>query len=75
MTEFTFPLGFPNAAKEFCTKLLEKEPTNRLGINGVDEIKQFPFFKVCGKMSLFHWIKGWGRIFHAFKLKFLFHLN
>lgn len=44
------PLGFPGgnvvppAAKDLLTKLLDRDPKQRLGANGVAEIKSHPFF-------------------------------
>jgi serum/glucocorticoid-regulated kinase 2 len=32
-------------AKDIITRLLDKSPNNRLGVNGVEEIKQHEFFK------------------------------
>ena len=45
--ELVFPTT-PNVsteAKDLITKLLVRDPTKRLGVNGADEIKQHPFFK------------------------------
>lgn len=38
------PHTFSETAKDFVLKLLEKDPTKRLGYNGADEVKQHSFF-------------------------------
>ncbi|KAL6877091.1 serine/threonine protein kinase, AGC family [Trichoderma novae-zelandiae] len=46
----TAPLNFPGydvvppAARDLLTKLLERDPSKRLGVNGSTEIKSHPFF-------------------------------
>ncbi|RFU81640.1 serine threonine- kinase gad8 [Trichoderma arundinaceum] len=46
----TAPLNFPGydivppAARDLLTKLLDRDPTKRLGVNGSTEIKSHPFF-------------------------------
>ncbi|KAI1752765.1 kinase-like domain-containing protein [Xylaria castorea] len=40
----TFPDFMPPVAKDLLTKLLDKDPTKRLGANGSAEIKSHPFF-------------------------------
>ena len=42
--EFTVPEYVPDDAKDLITKLLEVDPKIRLGAQGVDQIKQHPFF-------------------------------
>lgn len=44
--ELKFPdnVTITKDAKDCITKLLEKNPANRLGYNGLDEIKKHPFF-------------------------------
>ncbi len=49
------PLKFPDEmgkdARNLITRLLSRDPENRLGSNGAEEIKKHPFFK--SSMSLF----------------------
>lgn len=45
----TNPLYFPDhlvppAAQDLLTKLLDRDPAKRLGVNGAAEIKSYPFF-------------------------------
>ena len=40
-----FPKSMDEQAKSLISGLLEKDPTQRLGSKGVDEIKKHPFFK------------------------------
>ena len=43
------PLKFPDEmgmdARNLITRLLSRDPENRLGSNGAEEIKKHPFFK------------------------------
>lgn len=39
------PASFSNHAKDLITKLLTKNPKQRLGIKGAQEVKKHPFFK------------------------------
>ena len=49
------PLKFPDEmgkdARNLITRLLSRDPENRLGSNGAEEIKKHPFFK--SSMSFF----------------------
>lgn len=38
------PYTFSETAKDFVSKLLIKDPTQRLGYNGAEEIMRHPFF-------------------------------
>lgn len=38
------PTHFSENAKDLLSKLLVRNPSKRLGFNGVDEIKKHPFF-------------------------------
>ena len=42
------------AAKDIITKLLDKNPSHRLGVNGVEEIKQHEFFKGLDWDAVYH---------------------
>ncbi|KAF9582433.1 pkb-activating kinase-like protein [Lunasporangiospora selenospora] len=43
--EYTFPVGFPDTAKDLVTKLLVHDANARLGANNtIDLLKQHPFF-------------------------------
>lgn len=52
------PLKFPDEmgkdARNLITRLLSRDPENRLGSNGAEEIKKHPFFK--SSTSLFHFL-------------------
>ncbi len=39
-----FPRGLPSAAMDFLTRLLDKDPSKRLGANGASEVKSHAFF-------------------------------
>ena len=39
------PADFSEQAKDLLTKLLARNPTQRLGYNGSEEIKKHPFFQ------------------------------
>lgn len=43
---YRFPNGFDETAKDLVKRLLVTEVEERLGYNGIDEIKEHPFFKV-----------------------------
>jgi len=43
-------------AKDLIDKLLQVEPTSRLGLGSIDELKQHPFFKETPFPSIF--VKG-----------------
>ena len=51
------PLKFPSEMKEdarnLITRLLSRDPENRLGSNGAGEIKKHPFFKSSTSRFLF----------------------
>jgi len=42
--EYSYPSGFPDIVKDICKKLLNPDPTKRLGCNGFQELKSHPFF-------------------------------
>jgi 3-phosphoinositide dependent protein kinase-1 len=44
--QYRFPHGFDETAKDLVKRLLVTEVDERLGHNGIDEIKEHPFFKV-----------------------------
>ena len=50
------PLKFPDEmgkdARNLITRLLSRDPENRLGSNGAEEIKKHPFFKSSASLSL-----------------------
>ena len=41
---FPGPEIVPPAARDLLTRLLDRDPTKRLGVNGASEIKAHPFF-------------------------------
>jgi hypothetical protein len=43
---YKFPTGFDETGKDLVKQLLVPEVENRLGHNGIEEIKEHPFFKV-----------------------------
>lgn len=44
-SKLTFPKGLASDAKSLLTKLLERNPQNRLGAKGTAQIKEHSFFK------------------------------
>jgi serum/glucocorticoid-regulated kinase 2 len=42
--DLTFPMFVAPLARDILTKLLEKDPRKRLGVNGAQEIKDHDFF-------------------------------
>ncbi|KAL2821915.1 hypothetical protein BJX63DRAFT_427277 [Aspergillus granulosus] len=42
--DLLLPVTLTSSAKDILTKLLDKDPTHRLGANGVAEVKVHPFF-------------------------------
>lgn len=57
-----FPSNMSQPARDLVTKLLDRDPTTRLGSNGVEEVKQHPFFQdldwddVLEKKTLPEWV-------------------
>ena len=45
---------FSKAAYDLLTRLLERDPTKRIGANGVDEIKDHKFFKGINWTKLYN---------------------
>ena len=50
--ELKFPQHFTSAAREVLQKLLQKDPAQRLGIKGADEIKKTVFFSLINFQQL-----------------------
>lgn len=48
-----FPSDIPSEARSVMTGLLQRNPSNRLGANGGEEIKRHPFFAKYIDWNLF----------------------